>query len=333
MSQCVRCNDEVTGIGSLFTYNRTSRRCKNCEEQVRIVLQQVRQNFIVATQKQYITREQFYGLLHLPHTQRIEKREAMEFVKPQAIAFLSAVVQNFSLQKTLTDEMEQYFLDAKAFLELSDVDVVMPMRTLFILNIRRGKLITIPYHQLYDLRLEADELCYAIIPAEYCKKTAKSMNILAGKFVVTSKKLRFLSEAGGTEINWSSIMIVRVAQEPLYDKNTGKQYMKNGISLELNKKSGNGFYILDDAEFAQALIDTLVKISKRQIVATSGTRSIPQDVRTTVWQRDQGKCIQCGATEYLEYDHIIPFSKGGATSVNNLQLLCRKCNLAKSDRI
>lgn len=60
---------------------------------------------------------------------------------------------------------------------------------------------------------------------------------------------------------------------------------------------------------------------------------IPKDVVDTVWNRDEGKCVYCGSSENLHLDHIIPFSKGGDTSVENLQLLCQKCNLEKSNKI
>ena len=60
---------------------------------------------------------------------------------------------------------------------------------------------------------------------------------------------------------------------------------------------------------------------------------IPKDVVDAVWRRDGGKCVYCGSTENLQFDHIIPFSKGGATTVENLQLLCQKCNLQKSNKI
>ena len=60
---------------------------------------------------------------------------------------------------------------------------------------------------------------------------------------------------------------------------------------------------------------------------------IPEDVRFAVWRRDGGKCVKCGSKKNLEFDHVIPKSKGGSDSERNIQLLCQKCNREKSDRI
>ncbi|MBK6688349.1 MAG: HNH endonuclease [Deltaproteobacteria bacterium] len=60
---------------------------------------------------------------------------------------------------------------------------------------------------------------------------------------------------------------------------------------------------------------------------------IPEAVRTEVWRRDAGRCVTCGSNQNLEFDHIIPVSKGGATSARNLQLLCKPCNLTKAAHI
>ncbi len=63
-------------------------------------------------------------------------------------------------------------------------------------------------------------------------------------------------------------------------------------------------------------------------------RVIPSHVKLEVWQRDQGKCVKCGATNELHFDHILPFSKGGTSeTAANVQLLCARHNLAKSARI
>lgn len=62
-------------------------------------------------------------------------------------------------------------------------------------------------------------------------------------------------------------------------------------------------------------------------------RYIQKSVKMTVWQRDQGKCVECGTREKLEYDHVIPVAKGGSNTERNVQILCEKCNRAKSARI
>jgi hypothetical protein len=59
------------------------------------------------------------------------------------------------------------------------------------------------------------------------------------------------------------------------------------------------------------------------------TEPISGDTRIFVWQRDGGKCRNCGSTEHLHFDHVIPRSWGGASTANNVQLLCRDCNLKK----
>ena len=66
---------------------------------------------------------------------------------------------------------------------------------------------------------------------------------------------------------------------------------------------------------------------------TRSREPIPQEIQDKVWNRDGGKCVKCGSREKLEFDHIIPFSKGGSNTYRNLQLLCEKCNRLKSNKI
>lgn len=60
---------------------------------------------------------------------------------------------------------------------------------------------------------------------------------------------------------------------------------------------------------------------------------IPDYVKLFVWKRDEGMCVICGSDEKLEFDHIIPVSKGGSNTAHNVQLLCAKHNHDKRDGI
>ena len=64
------------------------------------------------------------------------------------------------------------------------------------------------------------------------------------------------------------------------------------------------------------------------------SRMIPSAVMLAVWERDGGKCRICGATDELHFDHVIPYSVGGSSiTTENVQILCARHNLEKSDRI
>ncbi|MDR3413992.1 MAG: HNH endonuclease [Formivibrio sp.] len=61
--------------------------------------------------------------------------------------------------------------------------------------------------------------------------------------------------------------------------------------------------------------------------------AIPSEVRREVWRRDGGVCVKCGSRRNLEYDHIVPVSKGGSNTARNIELLCETCNRTKSNSI
>lgn len=65
-------------------------------------------------------------------------------------------------------------------------------------------------------------------------------------------------------------------------------------------------------------------------------KPIKPSVRYQVLKRDNYTCQSCGATvqdgEKLEVDHITPVSKGGTNDIENLQVLCKTCNIGKSDK-
>ena len=77
----------------------------------------------------------------------------------------------------------------------------------------------------------------------------------------------------------------------------------------------------------------IARISQGDSELSAARQPIPDDVKMFVWKRDGGRCIKCGSQENLEFDHIIPLSKGGSNTARNLQLLCEKCNRSKGGNI
>jgi hypothetical protein len=61
--------------------------------------------------------------------------------------------------------------------------------------------------------------------------------------------------------------------------------------------------------------------------------AIPRDVKLAIWERDKGRCSECGADKLLEFDHVIPLALGGSNSERNLQILCADCNRHKADAL
>ena len=101
-----------------------------------------------------------------------------------------------------------------------------------------------------------------------------------------------------------------------------------------------------DSDLSERDIDAVLKartIRKKQSVErakslaalgevpskTPARGAIPEDLRTLVWTRDRGCCVKCGSKSELQFDHVIPVALGGATTEQNLQVLCGPCNRAK----
>ena len=69
-----------------------------------------------------------------------------------------------------------------------------------------------------------------------------------------------------------------------------------------------------------------IRIPFARIVAQTPSRAM-------IYKRDGNKCQYCGSTRSLTIDHVIPRSKGGDDSWENLVVACASCNVKKGDKL
>lgn len=117
-------------------------------------------------------------------------------------------------------------------------------------------------------------------------------------------------------INWGLLY------NQYHEKNFSTKEMEDKVSAlmgdeEITKKAGIYYYVFDGKEKHLNL------------------RSFLDRDKRTVYEKQKGICPLCGKhfeISEMEGDHIIPWSKGGKTVLENLQMLCVECNLAKSNK-
>lgn len=150
----------------------------------------------------------------------------------------------------------------------------------------------------------------------------------------------------------TSILESQLATPVNFDPNGGFRVVKNKYVAAFIFKNqlflaSNEFVNDNSEEEAQLLIKRQILAEEKKLnrlkmevealerADQSGHKrtAIPEIVKLVVWERDEGKCVRCGSSQSLHFDHIIPVAKGGSSSEANIQLLCASCNLEKSDRI
>lgn len=103
-------------------------------------------------------------------------------------------------------------------------------------------------------------------------------------------------------------------------------------------------YINDDVNSEESDLNMSSKENNEQENGTKEyrhktKRDVNLRLRFLVMKRDNFKCCMCGASPaknpevVLHMDHIVPWSKGGETTMENLQTLCSDCNFGKSDLV
>ena len=179
-----------------------------------------------------------------------------------------------------------------------------------------------------EMTLKSGEILHAFGPVEmeYVKqrKSGSVREFLEGDLAITDSRIILLGDHKSIDVTYRSVIACYVEEF-------------GAVLRCANKGIGSGTYRFQHSpQLNAAILDCAIRRSKQTVVDTTGegrTRSIPRDVRQRVWTKYGGRCAECGSDQYLEFDHIVPFSRGGSNTDQNVQLLCRRCNLKKLDAI
>lgn len=134
-------------------------------------------------------------------------------------------------------------------------------------------------------------------------------------------------------INWVRALFLTYRKEmrgvewgPLYDK-----YHERDINpMEMEKEVGR-LMADSDVQKKKGIYEYVFDGDVRHLQI----RLFDGNTKREVYERQGGICPICGehfAIEEMEGDHIVPWSKGGHTSIDNCQMLCVKCNREKSGK-
>src|SRR5438270_682360 len=102
--------------------------------------------------------------------------------------------------------------------------------------------------------------------------------------------------------------------------------IRDGVSVILMSLRPNAPYVDRIEQNGEVLIYEGHDIDHPRLHPTSG--------KLEEWKRDKGKCAKSGSRQNLHFDDIIPYSRGGSSrDAANIQILCARHNLEKSDNI
>lgn len=115
-----------------------------------------------------------------------------------------------------------------------------------------------------------------------------------------------------------------------------KRLMRIGLT---NEQFGQVVLILADvAEMASPDLERVREGSRRRAARRRARQDVSEaewySLRAEAFERDGYACTYCGDTDGPhEVDHVVPLSRGGASTIENLTVACRSCNASKKDKL
>lgn len=258
----------------------------------------------------------------------LSRDQALSAVSAQAGRFLEHVLADAKNDGQLTAEEEKNVTELMRLLLVPPSTYAYVRSQLEELRIVRdaaaGKLpsVQVPL----DMAIRSGELVHYHGGAkwQYVKqlRSGPTRYVHDGYLAITDDRLIFVSETKSHAVGHRKVV--------------GFEAYESCILIQVQGKPSDTFFWDLPSAVPAAIYRAAVAIHNQVLRNQDDsvrTRHIPRDVRQRVWRKYGGRCADCNADDYLEFDHVVPVAKGGSNSDANVQLLCRRCNLKKSDMI
>ena len=113
-----------------------------------------------------------------------------------------------------------------------------------------------------------------------------------------------------------------------------REYGKNEYDVAELEEKVKALMADDDVNSKKGIYEYVLSNCSKDKERHLSIRKFSDKDKRTAYERQNGICPICGeyhTIDEMEGDHIIPWSKGGKTTIDNLQMLCKKCNREKSN--
>lgn len=144
------------------------------------------------------------------------------------------------------------------------------------------------------------------------------------KKLVKYEREQFQKEVLSPKTNFSIyVRLLRVDRNDHYKSSKTRSFTIEEIQKLITRvEQKQGSYYLDNE-----IWESICRVERGKV---------SNKIRFAIYKRDGYRCKMCGKSgdnNDLEIDHIIPISKGGKSTFDNLQTLCHDCNVKKGDTI
>jgi hypothetical protein len=287
----------------------------------------VRGMFLACIEEGQLTADEWNKFISTGRRLGLEEHELQKLISKPAKKYVEHVLADAKADEKLSPDEKQELDWLLEILHLDDEFASYVQDEMQFLHaqyeISQGRLPSLQRPR--NLEVRGGEIVHASFDAVLVivrnLKSGTRKNEYSGRITLLDSRAIFQGEEKSEAIRYRRIVSVR-----------------GGINWAEFQLTGKPVWAIhfDDDPLAFPIFSKAVALANQTAVRKNEdgpSRHIPREVRQRVWQRYGGQCAECSATDYLEFDHIIPHAKGGGNGDNNIQLLCRKCNLKKSDHI